>query len=80
MATVLPGPAYRLLGKQDLGVNENYLTAPMPAVDQLVGGELAWRQHSGGHTSVPNFPTFFEWVAKYIQAPPLPPRTAPSPN
>ncbi len=72
MATVLAGPAYTVLGRKDLGVTENFLTAPMPPVDQLVGGELAWRQHSGGHTSVPNFPTFFEWVANYIKAPAIP--------
>ena len=44
----------------------------------LIGGELAFRQHEGGHTSVPNFPAFFEWIANYIKAPPLPqpaPRT-----
>jgi hypothetical protein len=76
MATVLAGPAYRLLGKKDLGVTESYLTAPMPPVDQLIGGDLAWRQHSGGHTSAPNFPTFFEWVKSYISAPPVPTRAA----
>jgi hypothetical protein len=43
----------------------------MPAVNQLIGGELAWRQHSGGHDSTPNWPSFFEWIANYIKAPPL---------
>jgi lysophospholipase L1-like esterase len=42
----------------------------MPAVDELIGGELAWRQHSGGHTSAPNFPPFFEWVKTYIPSQP----------
>lgn len=72
MAAILAGPAYRLLGKKDLGVSGNFLTEPLPPVNQLIGGDLAWRQHSGGHTSVPNFPTFFEWVRSYIPAPPLP--------
>jgi hypothetical protein len=72
MSTVLAGPAWRLFGKKDLGVTEDYRKAPMPAVDQLVGGELAWRQHSGGHTSAPNYPTFFEWVSNYIKAPAIP--------
>jgi hypothetical protein len=69
MAAVLAGPAYRLLGKHDLGTPGDYLTDPMPAVNTLVGGELAWRQHDGGHTNVPNFPAFFEWAGRYISAP-----------
>jgi hypothetical protein len=72
MAGVLAGPVYRLLGKKDFGTPGDYLTDPMPAVNQLIGGELAWRQHDGGHTSVPNFPAFFDWIGNYIQAPPLP--------
>jgi hypothetical protein len=69
MAGVLAGPAYRLLGKKDLGTSGDYLTDPMPPVNTLIGGELAWRQHDGGHTNVPNFPTFFEWAGRYISAP-----------
>jgi len=71
MAAVLAGPAYRLLGKNDLGTPGDYLTDPMPPVNTLIGGELAWRQHDGGHTSVPNFPTFFEWAGRYIASPGL---------
>jgi hypothetical protein len=71
MAGVLAGPAYRLLGKQDFGTPGNYLTDEMPKVNTLIGGELAWRQHSGGHTNTPNFPTFFEWAGRYITSPGL---------
>jgi hypothetical protein len=71
MATVLAGPAYRLLGKKDLGTPGEYLTDPMPPVKTLIGGELAWRQHDGGHTNVPNFPAFFEWAGRYISTPGL---------
>ena len=71
MAAVMAGPAYRLLGKKDLGVSGDYLTDKMPAVNTLVGGELAWRQHDGGHTNVPNFPAFFEWAGRYISTPGL---------
>lgn len=72
MAGILAGPVYRLLGKSDFGVSGDYLTEPMPAVNQLVGGELAWRQHDGGHEVTPNWPAFFDWVAKYVPAgPPL---------
>jgi hypothetical protein len=72
MAAVLAGPVYRLLGKKDLGTPGDFLHDPMPPVNQLIGGELAWRQHSGGHSAVPNFPAFFDWVQNYIPAPALP--------
>jgi hypothetical protein len=72
MAGILAGPVYRLLGKKDFGVTDDYISAPMPPVGQLVGGELAWRQHEGGHTQVPNFPAFYDWIGNYIKAPPLP--------
>ena len=72
MAGVLAGPVYRLLGKKDFGTPGNYLTDAMPPVGQLIGGELAWRQHSGGHDVTPNWPSFFQWVSAYIKAPPLP--------
>lgn len=71
MAGILAGPVYRLLGKKDFGTAGNYLTDPMPPVNQLIGGELAWRQHDGGHDVTPNWPAFFEWVGNYIKAPPL---------
>src|SRR4029079_18476123 len=67
----LAGPAYRLLGKKDLGTPGDYLTDKMPAVNTLVGGELAGRQHDGGHTTIPNFPAFFEWAGRYISSPGL---------
>jgi len=73
MAGVLAGPVYRLLGKQDFGTPGDYLTDPMPPVNQLIGGNLAWRQHDGGHDVTPNWPSFFEWVSAYIKAPALPP-------
>jgi hypothetical protein len=71
MAAVLAGPAYRLLGKKDLGTPGDYLTDTMPPVNTLIGGELAWRQHDGGHTNVPNFPAFYEWAGQYISTPGL---------
>jgi hypothetical protein len=66
MAAVAAGPVYRLLGKKDLG------TADFPPVEAaLIEGDLAWRQHSGGHTTGPNWPTFLTFAARYIKAPPL---------
>jgi hypothetical protein len=69
MAGVLAGPVYRLLGKKDFGTPGDYLTDTMPEVGQLIGGELAWRQHEGGHSAAPNFPAFFDWVNQYVDAP-----------
>jgi lysophospholipase L1-like esterase len=67
MAAVAAGPAYRLLGKRDLGTPGNYLTDPMPPVGKLIGGELAWRQHEGGHSVAENWPSFVEWVGQFIK-------------
>jgi hypothetical protein len=78
MAAVLAGPVYRLLGKHDLGTPGDYLTDSMPPVKTLIGGELAWRQHEGGHDVTPNWPAFFDWVSRYIKAPPLPAAAAAS--
>ncbi len=68
MAAVAAGPVYRLLGKKDLGTLGNYLTDPMPPVNTaLLDGELAWRQHDGGHTDAPNWPTFLQWANRYLK-------------
>jgi hypothetical protein len=34
-----------------------------------VDGDIAWRQHAGGHTTGPNWPTFLKWADRYIHAP-----------
>jgi hypothetical protein len=61
LAGVGAGPVYRLLGKQDLG------TADYPAMETgLVSGEVAFRQHRGGHTAGPNWPTFLTWAERYV--------------
>ncbi len=63
MAAVAAGPVYRLLGKKDLG------TAEFPPVETaLCEGELAFRQHSGGHTAGPNWPTFLAWADRYVKS------------
>ncbi len=63
MATVAAGPVFRLLGARDLGVAEDYRAAKMPPVKVgLLDGELAWRQHDGGHESRSNMSTFIAWV------------------
>jgi hypothetical protein len=55
-----------------LGTPGNYLTDQMPPVGQLIGGELAWRQHNGGHSVAENWPAFIEWASQFINGPPLP--------
>lgn len=67
MAGILAGPAYRLYGKRNFNTSGNYLTDPMPPVGTLIGGELAWRQHDGGHETTPNWPAFFDWVGQFIK-------------
>jgi hypothetical protein len=68
MATVAAGPVFRLLGAKDLGIAENYHTAKMPPVNVgLLDGELAWRQHEGGHTDGPNWKYFIPWADKFIR-------------
>jgi len=61
MAEVSAGGVYRLLGKKDLG------TTKMPPMGTpLLKGALAFRQHHGPHTVVPNWPFFLEFAAKYF--------------
>jgi hypothetical protein len=63
LAEVAAGPVYRLLGKKDLGTRE------MPPLDTaLIDGDLAFRQHSGGHTTGPNWPTFLTFASRYFDA------------
>jgi hypothetical protein len=64
LAAVGAGPVYRLLGRKDLG------TAELPPLETaLVSGDIAFRQHKGGHTAGPNWPAFLEWAARYVEAP-----------
>jgi hypothetical protein len=67
-ATVAAGPVFRLLGTSDLSVNRGYNQAEMPPVlTGLLDGELAWRQHDGGHTDAPNFQYFIPWASKLLK-------------
>jgi len=64
LAGVGAGPVYKLLGKKDLGTTE------FPPIETpLIDGEVAFRQHSGGHTPAPNWPTFLEFAGRYIKPP-----------
>ena len=66
-AAVAAGPVFRLLGAKDLGVSEDYKTARMPGVNVgLLDGQLAWRQHDGGHTDGPNWQYFIPWADRCL--------------
>jgi hypothetical protein len=67
MAAVAAGPVFRLLGARDLGTSDNYKTEKMPPVNVgLLDGQLAWRQHDGGHTDGPNWRYFIPWADRMI--------------
>jgi hypothetical protein len=49
-----------LLGRKDLGMTE------FPPIDTtLADGDLGFRQHTGGHTAEPTWPTFLAFAAKH---------------
>jgi hypothetical protein len=61
MAAAAAGPVYKLLGKKDMGTSE------FPKVETgLMDGEIAFRQHSAGHTPAPNWPVFLEFAERYF--------------
>jgi hypothetical protein len=67
MAAVAAGPVFQLLGAKGLGVSGDYHTEKMPPVNTgLLDGQLAWRQHDGGHTDAPNVKYFIRWADKFI--------------
>jgi hypothetical protein len=67
MATIAAGVVFKLLGAKDLGVSNNYMRERMPPVNTgLLDGQLAWRQHDGGHTDAPNFKYFIPWASKFL--------------
>ena len=72
MAAIAAGPTYRLLGAKDLGKSDDYKTERMPAVNvDMLDGQIAWRQHDGGHTDGPNWKYFIPWADKNLKHTPL---------
>jgi len=61
LGAVHAGPVYTLLGKRDLGTT----TYPQQE-ESLMEGEIAFRQHAGGHTIDPNWPTFIKFAERYF--------------
>jgi hypothetical protein len=64
LAGLHASPVYELLGASGLGGRD------FPALETgLLEGEVAFRQHSGGHTPGPNWPAFIEFAGRYLSAP-----------
>lgn len=61
LSGALAGPVYELLGKKGLGAAEF-----PPQETSLMDGDIAFRQHSAGHTVVPNWPYFIKFAEKYF--------------
>jgi hypothetical protein len=62
LAGLYAGPVYRLLGMNDIGAKE------FPAQETtLTDGEIAFRQHEGGHTTGPNWPYFIRYASRYFE-------------
>ncbi len=55
------GPVYKLLGKKDMG------TLEFPAIETLLDGDVAFRQHTAGHTPGPNWPVFLTFASRYFK-------------
>ncbi len=62
LACVAASPVYALVGKKGVGTTE------MPAPDvSLIAGDLAFRDHEGGHTDAPDWPVFLQWADHYLK-------------
>ena len=70
MATVDASRVFVLLGAKGIVVDRIIAAAKMPPVNQgLLDGQLAWRQHDGGHIDAPNMKWFIEWANKIHRSP-----------
>jgi hypothetical protein len=71
LAAAGAGTVYKLMGKKDMGITEFPLIGT-----PLIDGDVAFRQHSGGHTPAPNWPTFLTFAQRYLKAPAVKPTDA----
>ncbi len=62
MTAVMASPVYELLGYEGL-VSEGY-----PSLNQeLIEGNIAFRQHDQGHTPAPNWDSFIRFASRYFE-------------
>jgi len=67
LAGAAASPAYELLGKKGTGLDV------FPPMETLVAtGDVAFRQHSSGHTDGPNWSFFLDFASKHMALPVLP--------
>jgi (4-O-methyl)-D-glucuronate---lignin esterase len=67
MAAIAAQPVFHLLGAKGLGRSDDYKLEQMPPVNvSLLDGQLAWRQHDGGHTDAPNWKYFIPWADRML--------------
>ncbi len=66
LAAAAAGPVYRLLGKTDTGAVRR------PALDVVLdSGELAFKEHNGGHSATPaDWQDFLRFAGKYFKVQP----------
>lgn len=56
-------PAYELLGTKGIVMND-----AKPLIDTAyIEGNIAYRYHNGGHTDIPDWPSFFKFAAKHFE-------------
>lgn len=61
LAASATSPVYQLLGAKGLG------TIEFPPIETaIVTGDLAFRQHNGGHTPAPNWPVYLAFASRYL--------------
>lgn len=63
LAGVHASPVYELVGKKGLET-----IAFPPQQTALLEGDIAFRQHEGGHTLGPNWPYFIQFAERYFQS------------
>jgi hypothetical protein len=61
LGSAMAGPVYELLGKRSMR------TLLFPPQETLIDGDVAFRQHEGGHTNVPNWPYFIKFAERYFE-------------
>jgi hypothetical protein len=64
IAVAAAGPVYRLLGKADVGAEQF-----PPIGTRLIAGDLAFCQHTGGHSDAPTWPVFIEFANRVLKRP-----------
>jgi hypothetical protein len=60
------GPVYSLLGKKPLSDDKGPIKEFPPVGTALIAGDLGFRQHPGGHTPLPDYPTFLTFASRYM--------------